>query len=119
MKLFGPAGYGTRIKLVLNCLQAVHLAGFGEAMRLANAFGLDQKLTGEMLAEKPGATTQMAWRDYQNYPDPINFAVELIAKDETYALRNIDPAQVPLISQTLAAYQRAIDEVMLMTTGRT
>lgn len=111
VKLFGPAGYGTRIKLVLNCLQAVHLAGFGEAMRLASALGLDEKLTGEMLAEKPGgATTQLAWRDYQNYPAPINFAVEHIAKDETYALRNIDPAQVPLISQTLVAYQRAIDD---------
>jgi 3-hydroxyisobutyrate dehydrogenase-like beta-hydroxyacid dehydrogenase len=111
VKLFGPAGYGTRIKLVLNCLQAVHLAGFGEAMRLANAFGLDEKLTGEMLVEKPGgATTQMAWRDYQNHPDPINFAVELIAKDETYALRNIDATQVPLISQTLTEYQKAITD---------
>ena len=109
VKLFGPAGYGTRIKLVLNCLQAVHLAGFGEAMRLANALGLDQKLTGEMLAEKPGgATTQMAWRDYQNYPEPINFAVELIAKDETYALRNIDSAQTPLIASTLEQYKQAI-----------
>jgi 3-hydroxyisobutyrate dehydrogenase-like beta-hydroxyacid dehydrogenase len=109
VKLFGPAGYGTRIKLVLNCLQAVHLAGFGEAMRLANALGLDQKLTGEMLAEKPGgATTQMAWRDYQNYPEPINFAVELIAKDETYALRNIDSAQTPLVASTLEQYKQAI-----------
>lgn len=111
VKYFGPAGYGTRIKLVLNCLQAVHLAGFGEAMRLANALGLDEKQTGDMLVEKPGgATTQLAWRDYQNHPDPINFAVELIAKDESYALRNIDPVQVPLIANTLEQYQKATAE---------
>jgi 3-hydroxyisobutyrate dehydrogenase-like beta-hydroxyacid dehydrogenase len=109
VKYFGPAGYGMRTKLVLNCLQAVHLAGFGEAMRLAKAFGLDEKLTGDMLVEKPGgATTQMAWRDYQNYPEPINFAVELIAKDEAYALKSIDPDVAPLIAATLAAYQKAI-----------
>jgi 3-hydroxyisobutyrate dehydrogenase-like beta-hydroxyacid dehydrogenase len=52
----------------------------------------------------------MAWRDYQNHPDPINFAVELIAKDETYALRTIDSSQTPLIASTLAAYQTAIAE---------
>ena len=111
VKYFGPAGSGMRMKLVLNCLQAVHLAGFGEAMRLAKALGLSETQTGEMLCEKPGgATTQLAWRDYQNHPNPINFAVELIAKDETYALRNIDPATVPLIASTLASYQKAITE---------
>ncbi len=111
VKYFGPAGHGMRVKLVLNCLQAVHLAGFGEAMRLAKAMGLGEKQTAEMLCEKPGgATTQMAWRDYQNHPDPINFAVELIAKDETYALRTIDSSQTPLIASTLATYQAAIAE---------
>lgn len=109
VKYFGPAGSGMRFKLVLNCLQAVHLAGFGEAMRLAKKLGLDVTQTGEMLTEKPGgATTQMAWRDYQNHPVPVNFAVELITKDETYALRNIDKTDVPLITQTLAEYQKAI-----------
>ncbi|QQS20130.1 NAD(P)-dependent oxidoreductase [Candidatus Saccharibacteria bacterium] len=109
VKYFGSAGSGMRMKLVLNCLQAVHLAGFGEAMRLAKALGLDEKQTGEMLAEKPGgATTQMVWRDYRNHPEPINFAVELIAKDETYALQNIDQNKTPLIASTLASYQEAI-----------
>ncbi|QQS18864.1 NAD(P)-dependent oxidoreductase [Candidatus Saccharibacteria bacterium] len=106
VKYFGPAGHGMRMKLVLNCLQAVHLAGFGEAMRLAKSLGLDEKETGEMLCEKPGgATTQLAWRDYQKHPEPINFAVELIAKDETYALKNIDPSQTPLIATTLDSYK--------------
>lgn len=109
VKYFGPAGSGMRMKLVLNCLQAVHLAGFGEAMKLIKRFGLDEHTAGQMLAEKPGgATTNMAWRDYQTHPNPINFAVELIAKDETYALQNIDPAQAPLIVSTLEQYRRAI-----------
>ncbi len=109
VKYFGPAGSGMRMKLVLNCLQAVHLAGFGEAMRLAKALALDEKQTGEMLCEKPGgATTQMAWRDYQNHSDPINFSVENIAKDETYALQSIDPKLAPLIAQTLAEYEQVI-----------
>lgn len=111
VKYFGPAGSGMRMKLVLNCLQAVHLAGFGEAMRLAKQLGLDEKSTGDMLVEKPGgATTQMAWRDYKNHPDPINFAVELIAKDETYALQGMSPVLTPLIASTLATYQKAIAE---------
>lgn len=111
VKYFGPAGSGMRMKLVLNCLQAVHLAGFGEAMRLAKSMGLDTQKAGEMLVEKPGgATTQLAWRDYQNHPEPINFAVELIAKDEAYALRNINPQLTPLITSTLASYQKAIAE---------
>ncbi len=109
VKYFGPAGSGMRMKLVLNCLQAVHLAGFGEAMRMAKALGLDETQTGEMLCEKPGgATTQMAWRDYQTHPSPINFSVQNIAKDETYALRTVDPLLTPLIAQTLAEYKQAI-----------
>lgn len=114
VKFFGPAGAGTRMKLVLNCLQAVHIAGFGEAMQLAASYGLDEKMAGDLLSEKPGgATTAMTWRDYQTPPDPINFAVELIAKDEAYALRSLDQsarASVPLITQTLATYQKLIDE---------
>lgn len=109
VKYFGLAGAGTRYKLVLNCLQAVHMAGFGEALKMAQHMGLDAKQVGDALAEKPGgATTNLTWRDYQKHPDPINFAVEMIAKDETYALQATNPADFPLIAHTLEQYRQAI-----------
>lgn len=110
VKHFGPAGSGMRFKLVLNALQAVHIAGFGEAMRLAHAMGLDEKKTGDALAERPGGvSTNIAWRDYQTEPSPINFSVEWIAKDLGYALANVDDGKNPVMRDTLKAYTEAIE----------
>ena len=109
VKYFGPAGSGMRFKLVLNALQAVHIAGFGEAMRLAHAMGLDEKKTGDALAERPGGvSTNIAWRDYQTEPSPINFSVEWIAKDLGYALANVDDDSNQVMRDTLKAYTEAI-----------
>ncbi|MBL8121936.1 NAD(P)-dependent oxidoreductase [Candidatus Saccharibacteria bacterium] len=111
VKYFGPIGAGTRYKLVLNCLQAVHIAGFGEALRMARKFGLDTKQVGDALAEKPGGTTtNLTWRDYQKHPVPINFAVEMIAKDENYALQATNADDFPLIAQTLKQYHQAMTD---------
>jgi len=72
---FGPAGSGMLYKLILNMLEAIHIAGLGEALRLAQDAGLDIKSVGDALAERPeGTTTNLTWRDYQKVPIPINFS---------------------------------------------
>jgi len=108
VKYFGPAGSGMRYKLILNTLQAIHIAGFGEALRLARAAGLDERLVGAALAERPGGViTQLTWKDYPNGPAPINFAVEWIAKDLAYAAGVAD-ALHPLLDLALAEYRKKI-----------
>ncbi len=110
VKYFGPAGSGMRYKLVLNTLQAIHIAGFGEAMRLARAAGLDEQQVGEELVERPGGIpTEFSWRDYPAGPQPINFAVEWIAKDLGYAAALSGDATHPLSDLTLKQYQRKIE----------
>ncbi|PID99118.1 dehydrogenase [Candidatus Saccharibacteria bacterium] len=111
VKHFGPAGHGMRFKLVLNALQAIHMTGFGEAMRLAKAMGLDEKLTGNALAERPGGTTSLlTWQGYQHQPEEANFSVEWIAKDNQYALKGVAPELLPVFRSALAYYEKAIAE---------
>ncbi|HSX31304.1 MAG TPA: NAD(P)-dependent oxidoreductase [Candidatus Saccharimonadales bacterium] len=109
VKYFGPAGSGMRYKLILNMLQAIHIAGFGEAMKLAKSAGLDEEVVGDALAERPGGTTtNLTWAGYQSQPDPINFSVEWIDKDLNYALGLASGASLPLLNQVLGQYNAAI-----------
>ncbi|MET9428110.1 NAD(P)-dependent oxidoreductase [Streptomyces sp. NPDC003036] len=114
VKHFGPAGAGTRFKLVLNALQAVHLAGLGEALRLAEAVGLDPLQVGPALVERPGGVvTQLAWDSYLNPPEPANFQVEWAHKDLTYAARMAAEAgedRHPLLDGVLAQFDGALAE---------
>lgn len=109
VKHFGSVGHGMRYKLVLNALQSAHIAAFGEAMCLAEAMGLDVKKTGDALAERPGGvTTQMAWRGHQTHPNPINFSVEWIAKDDHYALAHATAEEFPLLHDAMKYYDQAL-----------
>ena len=109
VKYFGPAGSGMRYKLILNMVQAIHIAALGEALRLAKAAGLDEKVVGDALNERPGGTTtNLAWRDYQVDPQPINFSVEWIHKDLTYAKRLEGGSPSPLLDEVLRQYDKAM-----------
>lgn len=111
VKYFGGAGSGTRYKLILNMLQAIHIAGLGEALKLAKSSGLDERLVGDALAERPGGTTtNLAWRDYQTEPNPINFSVEWIDKDLRYAKEMADQLSLPLLQRVLEQYDLAIEK---------
>lgn len=108
IKYFGKAGSGMRYKLVLNALQAIHIAGFGEAMRLAVAAGLNPADVGPALCERPGGVvTNIAWESYQRQPEPITFSVDWITKDLDYASRLSDNAH-PQLDDVLDAYRTAI-----------
>lgn len=105
---FGPAGSGMRYKLVLNMTQAIHVAALGEALRLAKELGLDINKVGNALSERPGGViTNLAWRDYQVEPHPINFSVEWITKDLTYAKQAAKESDTALLTEVLKRYRRA------------
>lgn len=111
VKYFGQAGSGMRFKLILNSLQAVHMAGFGEAMRMAGEVGLDKKLVGDALVERPGGVaTAIAWESYQHEPDPITFSVEWIAKDLGYAAEMAQQTKHPLLDDTRKMYDQANEQ---------
>jgi 3-hydroxyisobutyrate dehydrogenase-like beta-hydroxyacid dehydrogenase len=111
VKYFGKAGSGMRYKLILNSLQAIHLAGFGEAMRMAAAVGLDQDLVGRALAERPGGVlTAIAREAYLQAPDPITFSVEWIAKDLGYASDMAGAVNHPLLDDVKKQFDAAIDQ---------
>ncbi|MEU4726206.1 NAD(P)-dependent oxidoreductase [Nonomuraea dietziae] len=108
---FGPVGAGTRFKLVLNALQAAHLAAFGEAIRMAAAAGLDLDQVGQALVERPGGViSQMAWSSLLTPPEPINFSAEWAAKDLSYARRMDGAAHRPILDAVLSLFSRALDE---------
>lgn len=106
---FGPEGHGMRFKLILNFLQAIHLIGFGQAMKIARASKMNMKKVGEALADRPGGViTSLAWRDYHVEPDPINFSIEWITKDLTYAKQFASNLNVSLLNNALSEYKRAM-----------
>jgi 3-hydroxyisobutyrate dehydrogenase-like beta-hydroxyacid dehydrogenase len=106
---FGSEGKGMRYKLILNFIQATHIVAFGQAMKIAKAYEMDTKKVGDALAERPGGViTSLAWRDYQSEPNPINFSIEWITKDLTYAKKMVKDIDVKLLKEVLSEYQKAI-----------
>lgn len=111
VKYFGPVGSGTKYKLVLNTLQAIHMVGFGEAMRMAKAAGLDERKTAKALTERPGgAITGIATDAYFDKPDKITFSVDWITKDLGYAANMVTGTTHELLDDVLAAYRQAIKD---------
>jgi 3-hydroxyisobutyrate dehydrogenase-like beta-hydroxyacid dehydrogenase len=110
VKYFGSVGSGTKYKLVLNTLQAIHLVGFGEVMRLAKAVGLDEQKTADALNERPnGVVTKIASDAYFEKPESISFSVEWITKDLEYATKMIQGIDHKLLDDVLAEYKKLVD----------
>ena len=108
---FGPVGNGTRFKLVLNALQAIHLVGFGEAMSLARAVGLAPGDVGEALVERLGGpVTQMAWAADQDLPARANFALSWALKDLRYASAMAADVPAPMLDVAVTRLAAAADE---------
>ena len=107
---FGEAGHGTRYKLLLNGLQAMHMAGYGEVMNAAERAGMDVDKVGSALAEHPGGfVTKLANTNFRNPPEPINFSVEWITKDLTYAKEFIGTGDAPMLDTTLSKFKNVLD----------
>jgi 3-hydroxyisobutyrate dehydrogenase-like beta-hydroxyacid dehydrogenase len=108
---FGAVGSGTRFKLVLNALQAIHLVGFGEAMSLARAVGLDPDDVGPALVDRLGGpVTQMAWVADQHLPDRANFALSWALKDLRYASAMAVDVPAPMLDVAVTRLAAAAGE---------
>lgn len=106
---FGKEGSGMKYKLLLNMLQGLHMAAFGEVMHLAKELGLDENKVGDALVERPGGViTNLAWDNYKNPPKPINFSVEWITKDLKYAKKSALKTETPLLDQLLKKFKKII-----------
>ncbi|MET0779441.1 MAG: NAD(P)-dependent oxidoreductase [Candidatus Saccharimonadales bacterium] len=111
VKYFGKVGSGMRYKLILNGLQAIHIAGLGEALRIAKEAGLDLKLVGDALAERPGGViTNITWNSYQKEPEQTTFSVEWTDKDLGYAAQLAGTTAHPLITEVKKQYDSAIEQ---------
>jgi 3-hydroxyisobutyrate dehydrogenase-like beta-hydroxyacid dehydrogenase len=108
VRYFGPVGSGTRFKLVLNALQAIHIVGFGEAMTLARSVGLDPDDVGEALVERLGGpVTTMAWAADRELPPRANFALAWAHKDLRYAQAMAADVECPMLDVALARLAEA------------
>ena len=106
---FGSRGTGMQFKLLLNMLQAIHISGFAETMKIAEKHGLNMEAVGNALAARPGGViTQLAWNGYQEQPDPLMFSVDWLTKDLRYAKKFSDQMETPLLTKILQQYEKAI-----------
>jgi 3-hydroxyisobutyrate dehydrogenase len=105
---FGKSGSGARYKLLLNQLQAIHLAAFSEVMKIAEKAGLNREAVGRALASLPGGTaTNLAFRYYKNVPKDPNFAVKWIKKDLDYAQQLGEGTDTLFLEAALNKFQEA------------
>ena len=116
VQYFGEAGNGMKFKLVLNAIQAAHVIAFGDAIRQANAVGLDTNATGELLGVKPGGVpTAQASNSFINPPEQTNFSVNWILKDLKYAREMLAetnfkaPISPTILEHCIDVYQKAAD----------
>jgi 3-hydroxyisobutyrate dehydrogenase len=94
----GPAGSGSRLKLINNFLCGVQLASLAEAIGWIERSGLNEELALDALcngaAGSPLLKTisqRMRNRDYQ-----VNFLLRLLEKDLRYALEDAKHSGIPL-----------------------
>lgn len=107
---FGPAGQGMRYKLILNAIQAIHIMGFGEAMRMAEANGMNLDAVANALVERPGGVvTKIAKGNFHNQPEAATFSQQWLLKDLKYAKDFADSLSTPLLDDVLEAYERAVE----------
>lgn len=107
---FGSAGNGMRYKLILNFLQAVHIIGFGQAMKMAKKANMSLEKVAEGLVDRPGGViTQIAKSAYFSEPDPVTFSIEWIMKDLGYAKEFAHDETLTLLNDVLKVYEKAVD----------
>ncbi len=110
---FGPEGHGMKYKLILNFLQAVHVVGFGQAMKIAKAYDMDLNKVAEALADRPGGViTGIAKKAYFENPPPLTFSIENITKDLSYAKKLAKDLDVNLLDKIISLYKKGMKKNM-------
>lgn len=100
----GPLGSGAFVKLVNNFVCGVQVAALAEALALIESSGLDRVRALSVLLEgAPGSPLVRGVSARMLEPgDQVNFAVELMAKDLTYASSVADAHQIDLATARAA-----------------
>lgn len=108
----GPAGTGSRLKLVNNLLLAFIAEGLAESIALGQALGLDR---AAMLDAWQGSPLVSAWaaeklqrigRDEYSAQYPLSLA----NKDVNLALREVEVDRLAVANSLAAEWQRAIEQ---------
>ena len=99
IKLMGPSGAGTAMKLINQLLVGVNTVAAAEAFALANSAGVDIKVAADLLAVSWGGSTMVdrsapitAARDFENSAAPVRNLdkdmgiIKQLANDEGLAL---------------------------------
>jgi len=99
VKLMGPSGAGTAMKLINQLLVGVNTVAAAEAFALANSAGVDIKVAADLLAVSWGRSTMVdrsapitATRDFENSAAPVRNLdkdmgiIKQLASDEGLAL---------------------------------
>ncbi len=105
---FGRTGSGMRYKLILNMLQAVHIVGLGEALKIAKENDMDIETVGNALSERPGGiTTQLAWEGYKTSAKNLTFAIKWLLKDLNYTKKLKNNIDTPIFDEVIQKYTEA------------
>jgi 3-hydroxyisobutyrate dehydrogenase-like beta-hydroxyacid dehydrogenase len=93
----GPLGAGASMKLVVNSTLGALMTGLGEALALADALGLDQERTLDVLADSQiGVTARSKRQRIEDGRYPPNFRLALAAKDLRLVSEAADRAGIDL-----------------------
>lgn len=97
--------------MILNAVQAVHITMFGEALHLAEAAGLDKKIVGDALVDRPGGISTTIARDsFISEPENVSFSVAWIAKDLDYAATMGEGVETPYLDVAIDKYTTAVEQ---------
>lgn len=94
----GPLGSGAALKLVLNASVISGIAVVAEALRLADALGLDGETTRTALANGP-----LAGVVARTFAEDVHFDTALAVKDLSLA---VDTAELPTTEAALRLYRK-------------
>jgi 3-hydroxyisobutyrate dehydrogenase len=111
----GPVGAGAAMKLAVNLPLAIYWEAVGEALSIAEAYGIDRQLAGDLLANSTGAIPVAKQRIPKalkviagEEPDPPAVTIAVMAKD--VGLMNKVAAERGIVLPLAAVAREAYDE---------
>jgi len=113
----GPVGAGAAMKLAVNLPLAIYWEALGEALSIAEAWGIDREVAGELLANSSGAIPAAKARIPPmlkvidgGEPNPAAFALEGMVKDLGLMEHVSKEAglDAPVVAAARACYARAV-----------
>jgi len=108
----GPAGLGTRLKLVNNTMIAFLVQGLGEALGIAHQLNLATEAVmdafGSAMFASPYIANKLSRIAHGHYD--AEFSLALALKDVKLALDTVDPARHPVLCALARQWQQATEE---------